>query len=142
MTTTDALAKLGLAHAAFLSAVAEVRVATITAAGGSTGVPGAVRTVNLIVATHYGLALEQMVSDLRGSQRISTARLVAVALCLENTGYLASDVAAVFNRTHNMAGYARRKVADWCATDAKFATEYTMLNHKVVVALQENHPDV
>lgn len=73
-----------------------------------------VSSIQSAVASHFGLSVDQLVSDSRES-RVAAPRQLAMYLSCELTGQTLPSIAAAFQRNHSTVVHARDKVAAACA---------------------------
>ena len=138
---STALANLDRAYAAFTAAAEAVRAEIRAEAGqpAESACPPSVRTIQAVVAGHYGLTVSQMLGPTR-SNEIAGPRQISMALCREETGYTTGIIGRAHRRDHGTVLHACRAVANRCEIELGFAAGYSALQAKVTRAIAENHP--
>ncbi|HRJ47523.1 MAG TPA: helix-turn-helix domain-containing protein [Opitutaceae bacterium] len=140
---STALANLERAYAAFTAAAEAVRAEIRAEAGqpADSPTPPAVRTIQAVVAAHYGLTVPQMLGATRRNE-ITGPRQISMAICRDETGYTAGLIGRAHRRDHGTVLHACRAVANRCETELGFVANYSALQAKVAQAIAQNHPHV
>lgn len=141
MSTAAAIADLRRTYAAFTAAAEALHHSLLAEAGAlEDGTDyGILRTIQASVALHFGTTVAKLISPDR-HREITTARQIAMVLCREETGCTVEYIGRAFRRDHGTITHACQAVTARCQTEPVFARQFTIIQAKVVQAIEAHHP--
>ena len=123
---SQALTDFRMAYSAMLIAAERVRAEvdpTFTAK-----VPHDIRSVQAIVACHFGIPLPRLLSRAKDQETVR-ARHVAMAICHEITKHGRTAIGDAFSRDEGAVAYGIRGIESLCDLDEKFRVEFEILRN-------------